>query len=194
MIARGGYWGVAALMAIENVILPIPSELIMPLAGYNVATGHLTLVGVIIAGTIGSVLGSLPLYLPARLLGKERVSQWVERHGRWLLLRKGDLAKAHRRFDRGSGFVAVIIAQLIPGVRGLISLPAGFARMNIAAFLLANLAGTLIWCTVLAVAGKLLGSSFMKVDKLLGPTGWIVLAVLGIGGIVWMARRRARAA
>ena len=91
------------------------------------------------------MLGSLPLYLPARVLGKERVSKWVDRHGKWLLLRKGDLDKAHRRFEQGSGFVAVFIAQLIPGVRGLISLPAGFARMNVAAFLLANLAGTLIW-------------------------------------------------
>ena len=192
MIAAGGYWGVAALMAIENVILPIPSELIMPLAGYNASKGHLTLWGVIVAGTIGSVLGALPLYLPARMLGKERVSTWVDRHGKWLLLRRGDLDKAHKRFDKGTGFVAVVIGQLIPGVRGLISLPAGFARMNIGAFLLANLIGTLVWCTVLAFAGKVLGPSFMKVDKLLGPTGWIVLALVLVGGGVWMARRRAR--
>ncbi len=192
MIAAGGYWGVAALMAIENVILPIPSELIMPLAGYNASKGHLTLWGVIVAGTIGSVLGALPLYLPARMLGKERVSKWVDRHGKWLLLRKGDLEKAHKRFEKGTGFVAVVIGQLIPGVRGLISLPAGFARMNIGAFLLANLIGTLVWCAVLAFAGKILGSSFMKVDKLLGPTGWILLALVLVGGGVWMARRRSR--
>jgi membrane protein DedA with SNARE-associated domain len=192
LVAIGGYWGVAALMAIENVVLPLPSELIMPLAGYDASKGHLSLWGVIVAGTIGSVLGSLPLYLPARMLGREKVSAFVERHGKWLLLRKADLDKAHARFEDRGGFLAVFVAQLIPGLRGLISLPAGFMRMNVAVFLLANLAGTAIWCTMLAYAGKLLGPEFMKVDKLLGPTGWIVLGVVLVGGGYWMARRRSK--
>src|SRR4051812_16079498 len=110
LIARGGYWGVALLMAIENVVLPIPSELIMPLAGYDTSKGHLSLWGVIVAGTIGSVIGSLPVYLPARLLGRERGTRWIERHGKWLLLTKNDLDKAHRRFEQRGGFVAVLVS------------------------------------------------------------------------------------
>ena len=190
VIAAGGYWGVAALMALENVVLPLPSEIIMPLAGYDADHGSLTLWGVILAGTIGSVVGALPLYLPARMLGKDRMSKWIERHGRWFGMRKGDLDKAHKRFEDRGGFMAVFISQIIPGVRSLSTVPAGFARMNIGAFLLSNFLGTLVWAAGLAVAGKYLGASFMKVDKLLGPIGWAVLAVTIIGIVVWLARRR----
>lgn len=192
VIASGGYWGIAALMALENVVLPIPSELIMPLAGYDVTKGMFNFWGVVLAGTVGSVLGALPLYLPARILGQERVSAWIERHGKWLLLRKSDLDKAHERFERRGGFVAVAVSQLLPGIRSLTTLPAGFARMNIVSFLAANFVGTLVWAAGLTVAGRMLGPSFMKVDKVLGPTGWAVLAVTVVVGVVWLKRRGGR--
>src|SRR5690348_13312502 len=118
LIARGGYWSIAALMAIENVVLPIPSELIMPLAGYDSTKGHLSLVMVIVAGTAGSVLGSLPLYLPARWFGQKRVAAWVGRHGKWIFVSKRDIENAQKRFEHRGGFVAVMIAQILPGVRG----------------------------------------------------------------------------
>jgi LPXTG-motif cell wall-anchored protein len=191
LVAAGGYWGVGLLMAIENVVLPLPSELIMPLAGFAAARGEMSLSGVIIAGTIGSVIGSLPMYLPARWFGEERVAKWIARHGKWLFLNKRDVDRAAERFKRG-GFVAVFVAQLLPGVRGLISLPAGFASMNIVLFLLANLAGTLIWCTALAYAGQELGANYDKVDKYVGSAGLALLGAALVGGIAWLAVRRRR--
>lgn len=192
LVGTLNYWGVAILMAIENVFLPLPSELIMPLAGFETADGRLSLSGVILAGTIGSVLGALPLYYAGRALGEERLAKWVERHGRWTLLRAKDLKRATARFS-GNSFVDVIIAQMLPGVRGLISVPAGVARMNIGLFLLANLIGTLVWCAVLAVAGRILGVNFTRIHQFLGPVGWTILAILIAGLGVWaFARKRRR--
>lgn len=189
------YLGVGILMAVENIILPIPSELIMPLAGFRTANGQMKLARVILAGTVGSVAGSLPLYYAGRALGEDRLRKWVEKHGRWLMLRGKDLDRASKRFS-GNGVLAVTIGQLIPGVRGLISLPAGVARMNLALFLAANFVGTIIWCTVLAVAGRLLGANFTKIHKFLGPVGWSILALLLgalIGWIFWRRRKRGAA-
>jgi membrane protein DedA with SNARE-associated domain len=191
LVGAMNYWGVALLMAIENVVLPLPSELIMPLAGFQTVGGRMTLWGVTLAGTIGSVVGALPIYLVARAVGEERLEGWVERHGKWLLLRRRDLQRASARF-RGNTFVAVTVAQLLPGVRGLISLPAGFARMNILLFALANFVGTIVWCGVLALGGRLLGANFQRIHHFLGPAGWALVAALLVGGVVWSVRHRRR--
>jgi membrane protein DedA with SNARE-associated domain len=193
LVGALNYWGVAILMAIENVFLPLPSELIMPLAGFETANGRLSLFGVILAGTIGSVLGALPLYYAGRALGEERPEKWLERYGRWTLLRAKDLERASARFS-GNSFVDVIIAQMVPGVRGLISIPAGMARMNLGLFLVANFIGTVVWCAMLAVAGRILGANFTRIHQFLGPVGWTILGVLAAGIGVWaFARRRRRA-
>lgn len=189
LVGSLGYIGVALLMAIENVVLPLPSELIMPLAGFASGTGRMTLWGVILAGTIGSVVGALPVYAFARSVGEERISRWIEAHGRWLLLRGKDIKKADNRLKQHAGR-AVVLSQLVPGARGLIAIPAGFARMNVTWFALANFIGTVIWCTVLAVAGNVLGSHYTKVEHVLGPIGYVVLAAIAIGSIVWLMRRR----
>jgi LPXTG-motif cell wall-anchored protein len=183
------YWGVAFLMALENVVLPIPSELIMPLAGFETVSGRLSLVGVITAGTIGSVLGGLPLYYAGYALGEERLEKWVERYRKWGLLRGRDIERATARFS-GNTFIEVTLGQLLPGVRGVISIPAGVARMNVGLFLLANFIGTVVWCTALAVAGRVLGANFPKIDKFLGPTGWAILGLLALALAVWLIRRR----
>ena len=127
LVTALGYWGIGLLMAIENVVLPLPSELIMPLGGFQCARGRMTLLGTILAGTIGSVIGAQPLYGIARMMGRDRVSGWVDRHGKWILLRGRDLERAGNRFERHGGW-AVFISQLLPGLRGLISVPAGFAK------------------------------------------------------------------
>jgi membrane protein DedA with SNARE-associated domain len=192
LVTSMGIYGVALLMAIENVVLPLPSELIMPLGGFAASRGQMSLAGVIIAGTIGSVLGALPLYYLARVVGEEKLKHWVTKHGRWLLLRPGDLEKPKRWFAK-HGNLAVIIGQIIPGVRGLISLPAGYAKMNVFLFLLCNFIGTVVWCAVLAYIGQQLGVHFKVVHKYLGPAGWVVLAGLLIwGGIVLWKRRKGK--
>jgi membrane protein DedA with SNARE-associated domain len=193
LISSLNYWGVAILMAIENVVLPVPSELIMPFAGFRTASGGLSLLGVIIAGTVGSVLGALPLYYAGYALGEDRVKDWVERYGRWIRLRGSDLERASDRFS-GHSFLDVTLAQMLPGVRGLISIPAGVARMNILLFLLANFIGTLVWCGALAIAGRILGVHFTRIHKFLGPIGWTILALLAVAIAVWVVRRRRKRA
>ena len=193
LVGALNYRGVAILMAIENIFLPLPSELIMPLAGFETANGRLSLSGVILAGTIGSVLGALPLYYAGRALGEERPEKWLERYGRWTLLRAKDLERASARFS-GNSFVDVIVAQMVPGVRGLISIPAGMARMNLGLFLVANFIGTVVWCAMLALAGRILGANFTRIHQFLGPVGWTILGILSAGIGVWaFARRRRRA-
>jgi membrane protein DedA with SNARE-associated domain len=190
LVTSMGIYGVALLMAIENVVLPLPSELIMPLAGFAASRGQMSLAGAIIAGTIGSVVGALPLYYLARTAGEQKMKHWVAKHGRWLLLRPSDLDKPKRWFAKHGSF-AVIIGQIIPGVRGLISLPAGYAKMNVFAFLLYNFIGTVVWCAALAYAGQQLGAHFKEVHKYLGPAGYVVLAaLLGWGGFTIWKRRK----
>jgi LPXTG-motif cell wall-anchored protein len=189
LVTSLNYWGVGILMAVENVVLPIPSELIMPLAGFETVSGRLSLLGVITAGTIGSVLGGLPLYYAGYALGEQRLEKWVERYSKWGLLRGRDIARANARFS-GKSFLEVALGQLLPGVRGVISIPAGVARMNVGLFLLANFIGTVVWCTVLAVAGRLLGAGFPKIQQFLGPTGWVILGLLVIALAFWLIRRR----
>jgi membrane protein DedA with SNARE-associated domain len=176
-------------MAVENIVLPIPSELIMPFAGFKTARDQMTLLGVIIAGTVGSVLGGLPLYYAGYALGEDRLKRWVERYGKWVLLRGKDLERVSARFS-GNSFLDVTLGQLVPGVRGMISIPAGVARMNVGLFLLANFIGTIVWCTVLAVAGRLLGRNFTQIHKFLGPAGWAILGLLVVALAVWLVRRR----
>lgn len=189
LVTSLNYWGVAILMAVENVVLPIPSELIMPLAGFETVNGRLSLLGVITAGTIGSVLGALPLYYAGYALGEDRLEKWIERYGKWALLRGRDIERATKRFS-GNSFLEVAIGQLVPGVRGVISIPAGVAQMNVGLFLLANFLGTVVWCTVLAVAGRLLGANFTKIHKFLGPTGWVLLGLLILALAFWLVRRK----
>src|SRR5205085_425063 len=134
---------------------------------------------------------AFPFYFLARLLGEERLGRWVEAHGRWILLRKRDIQRASDRFERHGGW-AVFLSQLLPGVRGLISIPAGFASMNFALFVAANFAGTAVWCVVLACLGYVLGANYKKVHTVVGPFGWAMLAGLLLWGIVWLLRRRQR--
>jgi membrane protein DedA with SNARE-associated domain len=191
LVGSLGYSGVALLMAIENVVLPLPSELIMSLAGFEAASGRISLPGVIIAGTIGGVVGAFPLYFLARALGEERLGRWVERHGKWILLRKAHVNRASDRFER-NGAWAVFLSQLLPGIRGLISIPAGFASMNFVLFTATNFAGTVIWCVVLAYLGYLLGAHYERVHAVLGPIGWVLIVGLVLWATVWLVQRRRR--
>jgi membrane protein DedA with SNARE-associated domain len=180
MMHSAGNPAIALLMFIENVFPPIPSELIMPLAGYMVAQGKLTLLGVIVAGTIGSVLGALPLYYVGRRVGEKRLKELADRHGRWVTVSGDEIEKAKRWFDRHGG-LAVFFCRLIPGVRSLISIPAGIAEMSLPGFLAYTTVGSAIWVALLAWLGHLLGANFKQVEKYLDPASWVVL-----GGLVVM--------
>jgi membrane protein DedA with SNARE-associated domain len=177
LIGSMGYIGIVFLMFLENVFPPIPSELIMPLSGYVSAQGKLTWIGVVAAGTLGSVLGALPLYYLGKIVGEERLKKWAEKHGAWLAVSPDDITKSKEWFDK-HGAKAVLIGRLVPGIRSLISIPAGLSQMNLPQFLLYTAFGTAIWSALLAGAGVWLGQHYEKVDKYLGPFTYIVLGAV----------------
>ncbi len=179
IVSALGYVGVFLLMLLENIFPPIPSELIMPLAGFVAARGDLNFIAVILVGTAGSVVGALPWYYAGAKLGQKRMSHFAERWGHWLTLSPEDVDKASEWFDRhGKG--AVFFGRLIPAVRTLISVPAGIAGMSMTKFLIYSTLGSLIWTALLALAGYLLESQYQKVSEYLNPvsTAIVVLMVL----------------
>lgn len=187
-----GYPGIALLMFLENVFPPIPSELIMPAAGFAAAGDRLTLWGVIFSGVLGSVLGQLPLYYLGRGLGLRRTKRLADRHGRWLMVSSESIARADAWFHR-HGELAVFLCRIVPGIRSYISIPAGIAHMNLFKFLLWTLLGTAIWTTTLAVLGLMLGRNYERVSQFLGPISTTLVIVLIAAVIVWVVRRRKQA-
>ncbi|HYF57489.1 MAG TPA: DedA family protein [Burkholderiaceae bacterium] len=180
---RSGYLGVALLMFAENVFPPIPSELIMPFAGFAAAQGRMNLVGVVLAGTAGSIAGGTMWYLLGRRLGVERVRRLADRWGRWLTVDRAEVDRVDAWFDRHGG-KAVLIGRLVPAVRTLVSLPAGITGMGWTRFLLLSSIGTALWTAVLATAGYLLKERFESVEAVAGPVGNVVLGV-AIAWYLW---------
>jgi membrane protein DedA with SNARE-associated domain/uncharacterized membrane protein YkvA (DUF1232 family) len=177
IISSSGYVGIFLLMLAENVFPPIPSELIMPLAGFVAAQGerHPILVG--LAGTGGSVLGAWLWYYVGKRLGKERICQLAARYGRWLTLDEKDVGKAITWFERHGG-KAVFIGRLVPAVRTLISVPAGIARMALGPFLLASTGGTVLWTGCLTAAGFLLKNEYTLVTNYIDSASKIILGLI----------------
>jgi membrane protein DedA with SNARE-associated domain len=178
MIEQGGYWGVALLMFLETVFPPIPSEVIMPLAGVVAARGHLSLPLVIASGTAGAMLGNIVWYALAHALGMDRFKPLITRFGRWLTLDWAEIERADRLFDKHGGTI-VFVGRMLPTVRSLVSVPAGLLRMKLLPFLLWSTLGSAIWTAGLAIAGWVLGHEFAQIETVLGPLSMIV-----IGGVV----------
>jgi membrane protein DedA with SNARE-associated domain len=178
IIERLGYAGVALLTFLENLFPPIPSELVIPLAGFVAAQGDLRLAGVIVTASVGSLAGSTVWYAVGRRVGERRLRAWVGRHGRWLTLSPGDVDRAHEWFRR-HGRTAVFTGRLMPGVRTFVSLPAGFTAMPVVPFLLYSSLGTVVWTSVLAYAGVLLQAQFALVGDYIDLVTDALLAAVG---------------
>ncbi|KFI07535.1 DedA family protein [Massilia sp. BSC265] len=176
-LEKSGYIGVFLLMALENIFPPIPSELIMPFAGFVVARGDLNLVGVLAAGTAGSISGALPWYWGARKYGKERLKAFADRHARWMTVGSADIDQAIAAFDR-HGRSVVLFGRLIPAIRTLISVPAGLACMSWGQFLLYSTIGSLAWTGVLTGAGFLLESNYEQVGRYVDPVSKGIFGIL----------------
>lgn len=157
-------------MLLDNVFPPIPSELVMPLAGFAAARGQISLVGIILAGTAGSLTGALIWYGVGRWLGHERLLRFAARHGRWLTLNPAEVERASAWFVRHGGS-AVFLGRMIPGVRSLISVPAGVAGMPLVPFLAYSTVGSAIWTSLLATAGYRLGADYRAVAGFIEPIG-----------------------
>lgn len=181
IMEQASYMGITFLMFLENAFPPIPSELIMPLAGFTAEQGRLSLMGVALAGGIGSVLGSLPLFYLARAAGEERIKDWADRYGTWIAFSSDEVKKIQDWFDH-HGEAAVFIGRLLPGFRTFIPLPAGLSHMSLGKYLLYSTPGTVLWAGFLAYLGYLLGENYDKVSEYLAPFTCIGL---GVGVIAW---------
>lgn len=186
-----GYGLIALALLLENLIPPIPTELVMPLAGFLVHQQKLELVPVILAGLAGTVLGALVWYGIGRLVNEEHLEHWLGRRGRWLGLRAEDLATSRRWFAR-HGAAVVFWGRIVPGIRPFVSLPAGIELMPLGPFLLWTSAGSLIWVLALTLAGSALGANYRVVlDWLMLLTTLVrdglLLILLGISG--WLGLR-----
>jgi len=182
-VLHWGYLGIVVLMAMESSIFPVPSEVVIPPAAFLAAQGHLNFWGVIVAGTVGSYLGAAITYWISRALGRAL----IVRYGRWFFISPEKLERAEiwlSRYETGG----VFFARLLPVVRHLISIPAGIVRMNFVVFSTVTIAGSAIWCTVLAYLGlkayhkepQLLSDPEAMVHFIKTQSYWIVLIVLAL--------------
>ncbi|MEM9806115.1 MAG: DedA family protein [Cyanobacteria bacterium P01_D01_bin.56] len=187
-IAHFGYWGIALLMLLENVIPPIPSEIIMPLAGVTVAKGNLNMAGAIAAGTVGTLLGTLVWFYIGKLLGLQRIYWLANRYGKWVGISGKEVKSVQRWFSQRGGYWSITLGRLLPSIRTYISVPAGIANMELVPFVFFSTLGSVAWITFLTGAGYYLGDGYKQIDKVLAPLGSIVsisAIVLIVGWILF---------
>lgn len=183
-----GYAGLAFLVALENVFPPIPSEVILPLAGFNSSRGSMNIFLAILAATVGSLVGAVILYYIGYIFGEERVRYIINRWGKWLGFKESDVDLADRWFDRHGG-VAVMLCRVIPIVRSLISIPAGLRKMPLLSFIFYTTVGSLVWNSVLVTAGYLLGDNWDHVEQYVGYLQYVVILVVLVIGVWWVWAR-----
>lgn len=183
VISSMGYGGIVLLMAIESACIPLPSEIIMPFAGFLVSKGEMTLFGIALAGAIGCVVGSIPAYYLGMLGGRPL----VEKYGKYVLISHKDLDMTDDWFAK-HGEIIIFIARLLPGVRTFIAFPAGVARMNMTKFIVYTFVGSFIWCWVLGYIGVKAGENWESLGKYFHQFHYVIIA-LGIAFVVWYLRR-----
>lgn len=183
-----GYWGLAFLVALENVFPPIPSELVLPLAGFLTGDGRMNFFIAVFAATAGSVSGALILYGIGYWFGEQRVRTIVRRWGTWLGFKESDVDKADEWFDKYGG-LAVLFCRVVPIVRSLISIPAGLRHMSLVPFILYTALGSGVWNTLLIGAGWVLGDNWTEVEEYVGYLQYLVLVVIVIAGVWWVWNR-----
>ena len=183
VISTMGYGGIVLLMAIESACIPLPSEIIMPFAGYLVFKGEMVLWVVALMGALGCVLGSIPAYY----VGKTGGRQLAEKYGRFVLISKKDLRMADDWF-KNYGEIIIFLGRLLPAVRTFIALPAGIARMNMTKFIIYTFVGSFIWCWALAYTGMVFGEHWDSLKVYFHEFHYVIAGV-AIIFIVWYIRR-----
>jgi membrane protein DedA with SNARE-associated domain len=175
VVERLGYVGLLLMVALENVFPPIPSEIILPLAGFNVFQGDFSFPLVLLFATLGSVVGALALYAIGAWFGEDRLRGIVRAHGRKLFLKEADIDNAETWFNR-HGARAVFLCRMVPIVRSLISIPAGLDRMALGRFVVLTAAGSLLWNAALVGAGWALGTQWERVEGVVSVLQYLVIA------------------
>jgi len=188
-VQTGGYVGVAFLTLVENIFPPIPSELILPVAGFLVSTGELNFIWVVVAATVGSVVGALLFYGLGYWLGDKKLRAFVRSYGKWMALDENDLDEAEEWFKKHGG-KAVFVGRLLPSLRSLISVPAGVAQMPLLKFTVYTTVGSGIWNAALVGAGWMLGHQWELVKPYLSVFGWASLIIVIAAMVWWFAGRR----
>jgi membrane protein DedA with SNARE-associated domain len=187
-VESAGYIGVFLMIVLENVFPPIPSEAILPLAGFLAGEGRFWLPAVILAATLGAVAGGLILYYVAYVIGEQRIRRLIDRYGKWFAVSGADLDKANDWFDR-HGTKAVMLCRMMPIVRSLVSLPAGLRRMRLAPFIIYTAIGSGLWNSLLIVLGWWLGDNWEKVGNVMDYIEYPIYAAVVIG-LVWFVVKR----
>lgn len=188
-----GYVGVAVLTLLENLIPPIPSEIILPLAGFLVGQGRFSFLPVVLAATLGSVGGALILYGLGAWLGERRLYMLMGKFGRYVLMDESDLDKARDWFER-HGAKAILVGRLVPGIRSIISIPAGLVKMPIWQFITYTLIGSTVWNVTLISFGWALGDQWDKVQDYVKLMEYVVILVIVAAGLwfLWARRHKVR--
>ena len=172
-----GYFGIALLMFLDNVFPPIPSEVIMPSAGFAASKGQLLLSGVIIAGSIGSLVAAALLYWVGRKIPNQSIFNWVDRYGKYLFIKSEDVKKALDWFDT-YGHRVVFFGRMVPAARSLISIPAGMSHMPFWKFMLYSSVGTIIWTTFLACVGYYFGNNIELMQQIFSRVGYVIITIV----------------
>ncbi|WP_122901607.1 DedA family protein [Acinetobacter sp. B51(2017)] len=177
IMERLGYLGIALLMFLDNVFPPIPSEIIMPSAGYSASQGSLTLIGVILAGSLGSMLAAALLYWIGYQFSHAAIFRFVDRYGKYLFIKSDDVKKSLAWFEQ-YGHRIVFFGRMVPAVRSLISVPAGMSRMPFWKFMLFSSLGTIIWTTFLACVGFYFGENQALMQQIFNQVGYVILGIV----------------
>jgi membrane protein DedA with SNARE-associated domain len=175
-----GYFGIFLLMVLENVIPPVPSELIMSVAGIAAGQGKMDFTLLVLVGTLGCAVGNLFWFEIGRRFGYERLEPFVRRHGRWLTLEWEDIEKLRRFFDRWGG-ITVFVFRFMPIGRTMISLPAGLLHMGFWRFLLYTTLGSAVWNALLVGIGYWLGTNFEAIDRWIAPVVTVAVVAMVLG-------------
>ena len=193
VIEQLGYLGVALLVVLENVFPPIPSEIVLPFAGFVAQQGSDSVVLMILAATVGSVIGALIMYWIAAIIGDERLHAFTRRFGKWVQIREADLTRAEEWFDRHA-MSAVLVGRCVPLIRSVVSIPAGFRRMELIPYIAYTFLGSLVWNIALVGAGAVLGENWERVEPVVATFQWIVIVVIlaGLARLAYVVYQRRR--
>ncbi|RZG86249.1 DedA family protein [Acinetobacter sp. WCHAc060033] len=185
-----GYLGIALLMFLDNVFPPIPSEVIMPSAGFTAAQGQLSLIGVIVAGSLGSLIAAATLYWIGRKISHDALFHWVNQYGKYLFIKTDDVKKALDWFEK-YGHRVVFFGRMIPAVRSLISIPAGMSHMPFWKFMTYSALGTVIWTTFLATVGYYFGNNTALMQQIFSNVGYMIVAIVALFVVyLWFKKRK----
>jgi len=185
IIDSAGYLGIAVSMAIESFFVPFPSEVIMPFAGYLVSQGDFSLIWVVVAGGIGSYLGTLPFYYFGYFSSESIVRKFIRKWGKWIFVPEDDLDKSIEMFEQ-KGNIIVFFGRMIPGIRSVLSIPAGISKMKFIPYSIYTLLGSLSWSFILAIVGYFLGENWNLVGGYIDKSKPVIIFLLVVIGIYYV--------